>query len=93
MGAQKFRKKPIEIEAIPVREALNYAANHWLKLPPWLRDAYDQGRVLFLNKEIRIKTLEGTMTASVDDMLIQGVQGELYPCKPDIFEATYEAVT
>lgn len=39
-----------------------------------------------------IKTLEGTMRADVGDWIIQGVKGELYPCKPDIFAATYEPV-
>ena len=41
---------------------------------------------------LRIVTLEGTMVASKGDWVIRGVQGEFYPCKPDIFEATYEAV-
>lgn len=41
---------------------------------------------------ITIKTLEGVMNASVGDFIIKGVQGEFYPCKPDIFEATYEEV-
>lgn len=39
---------------------------------------------------ISVKTLEGVMTASVGDWIIRGVQGEFYPCKPDIFDATYE---
>ena len=41
---------------------------------------------------IVIETLEGDMTASIGDYIIKGVQGEFYPCKPDIFEATYEIV-
>jgi hypothetical protein len=40
----------------------------------------------------RIKTLEGTMMVSVGDWIIKGIKGELYPCKPDIFDATYEPV-
>ena len=43
--------------------------------------------------EVQIKTLEGTMTANPGDWIITGVKGEKYPCKPDIFTATYEAVT
>lgn len=43
--------------------------------------------------ELMIRTLEGDMRAAVGDYVIRGVQGEFYPCKPDIFEATYEAVT
>jgi hypothetical protein len=42
--------------------------------------------------QIRIRTLEGPITASKGDWIIKGVQGEFYPCKPDIFEATYGAV-
>ncbi len=44
------------------------------------------------DKEIDIETLEGTMHADVGDYIITGVKGEKYPCKPDIFEATYEKV-
>jgi hypothetical protein len=45
------------------------------------------------NKEMKIETLEGTMTANPGDWIITGVNGEQYPCKPDIFEKTYEAVS
>ena len=45
------------------------------------------------DKEIVIHTLEGDMKASIGDYIITGVNGEQYPCKPDIFEKTYEAVT
>ena len=41
-------------------------------------------------KGMKIPTLEGGMTASMGDYIIKGIQGEFYPCKPDIFEATYE---
>lgn len=44
------------------------------------------------DKEIDIETLEGVMHADVGDYIITGVKGERYPCKPDIFEATYEKV-
>lgn len=42
------------------------------------------------NGKLTVPTLEGLMTAEVGDWLIQGVKGEVYPCKPDVFEATYE---
>lgn len=88
----KFRKKPVEIEAVRAADAHTSAATAWHELPGWLRDACDRGEVLFLNgpPRIEIVTLEGTMTAQPGDWIIRGVQGELYPCKPDIFEATYE---
>jgi hypothetical protein len=41
---------------------------------------------------MKIRTLEGEMTGSKDDWIIKGVKGEFYPCKPDIFEATYELI-
>lgn len=49
-------------------------------------------QVGFIKGYVEIITLEGRMTASVGDYIIKGVQGELYPCKPDIFLATYEEV-
>lgn len=44
------------------------------------------------DREVIIRTLEGNMKANIGDYIITGVKGELYPCKPDIFEATYEKV-
>lgn len=88
----KFRKKPVEIEA---RHFAN--PNHAPKIIEWVN--FESGNhVAFLairgrgNPGINIETLEGTMTANVGDYIIRGVQGEFYPCKPDIFEATYDPV-
>lgn len=91
---ERFRKRPVEVEAIRASDALNYAEWHWARLPLWLRDAYDIGNVLFLHhpNRVEIVTLEGTMTAQADDWIIRGVKGELYPIKDDIFRETYEAV-
>lgn len=50
------------------------------------------GKAKHDHTDIYIDTLEGTMCASVGDFIIKGVQGEFYPCKPDIFEKTYEKV-
>lgn len=88
----KYRKKPVVIEALHVSRALYFASREWRSLPKWLEDAYDRGEVLFMNDHIAVKTLEGTMRADSVDMLICGVKGELYPCKPDVFAATYEYV-
>lgn len=71
--------------------------------PDWLHDAIANSETdasaVFLNfnlnpddPQLTIVTLEGNHTASPGDWIIRGVQGELYPCKPDIFAATYEAV-
>ena len=88
----KYRKKPVVIEAEPVSVLLVLASQAWSHLPDWARREYDKGNLVFGDKEILIKTLEGTMTASYGDMVICGVKGELYPCKMEIFEATYEKV-
>jgi len=62
-------------------------------LPSVVIEAYEAGNILFANhpQRIEIKTLEGWMIGNIDDWIIRGVKGELYPCKPDIFEATYDA--
>lgn len=88
----KFRKKPVIIEAVRL-------------LPDTLREVYDFLGITGMGDFSRcgsgidpadglfkIATLEGVMVASVGDWIIRGVNGEFYPCKPDIFEATYESV-
>lgn len=92
----KFRKKPVEIEAF-----LWTADETQEEDPVWIVEAIRDERVTFLNSgspavKMCIRTLEdlpGTRHfASRGDWIIKGVQGELYPCKPDIFEQTYERV-
>lgn len=83
----KYRKKPVVIEAVQWDGNL-------ATVEPLLCKA-DRECVVeqdFVGDELKIETLEGTMTASLYDFIILGVKGELYPCKPDIFEATYEPV-
>lgn len=85
----KYRKKPIIIEAVQ----LSTFDNDYTKvIPRWLMEALTSGVIFYRNDETFIKTLEGEHVASRDDYIIRGIKGELYPCKPDIFEATYEAV-
>jgi hypothetical protein len=81
--SDKYRKKPVVIDAVQwngnnVDEVMSFIKN-----------------VAAYNVEfgtLDISTLEGTMTASMGDWVIKGVKGEFYPCKPDIFENTYEKV-
>ena len=75
------------INAWPAKEISFFAANDWSKMP---KEIIDVGWVFLTNGEINIPTLAGTMKANKDDMIIQGVNGEFYPCKQDIFEKTYE---
>lgn len=78
----KFVKKPVTIEARQFLPPGGVAIKEW---------AAEHGqRVLVRNGVLDIPTLEGTMTAQPGDWIIRGVQGEFYPCKPDIFTATYD---
>jgi hypothetical protein len=87
----KFGKKPVVIEAWPARTLVKAATLDWDALPKQVIDAYEKGGWVFSTSGIHISTLEGTMFADLDDMVIKGVNGEFYPCKPDIFEKTYES--
>lgn len=81
----QFHKKPVTIEA------WHYVQDNPEGLPIWLKQAFDEETVVHGDYgTLLIETLEGVMTVSPDDWIIQGVQGELYPCKPDIFVDTYE---
>lgn len=80
----KFRKKPVVIDAI------QFTGKNLAEILGFTR----AGEISedFLSDEIEIPTLEGVMKARPGDWIIRGIKGELYPCKPDIFAATYEAV-
>jgi len=82
----KYRKKPIEIEA---QQLLDDLRNH-IALVQWIKGNGGEAYVSPLGSHITIVTLEGDMRADLGDWIIRGVKGEFYPCKPDIFEATYE---
>jgi hypothetical protein len=89
----RYRKKPVEIEAVQFSARITDCQ----VFPDWLTEARANGTVEYrLEKNgpgyLLIKTLEGEMRANQDDWIIRGINGELYPCKPDIFAATYEQV-
>ena len=86
----KYRKKPVEIEAFQFKSYLDYSNG---TVPVWCCDAVASGVIIDNGDHLVIKTLEGDHRADIGDYIIQGVKGELYPCKPDIFEMTYEEVT
>lgn len=98
----KFRKLPVVIDAVQITAA-DFNGQTWdgspfaEVAPEWLVDAVKGGLVaVHPGSEdyawFAIKTLEGTMIAGPGDWIIQGIKGEIYPCKPDIFAATYELV-
>lgn len=79
---QKFRKKPVEVEAIQLR----ISNVDWIAV--WCGGIEVEDVVA-----VDVPTLEGIMRASDGDWVIKGIKGEFYPCKPDIFEASYEKVS
>ena len=98
----KFRKKPVVIEAFQMTKEARWDNSDW---PNWLNQAWQKDRkdegALFIwaddvddgsNDSLGVHTLEGDLVVSWGDWIIQGVKGELYPCKPDIFDATYDEV-
>lgn len=94
----RYRKKPVVIEAFQMTEERRRDNSEW---PAWMHEAWNKQRyepgVLCPSEypdsdgmdKLAIWTLEGSMVVDWDDWIIRSVQGELYPCKPDIFEATY----
>lgn len=92
----QYRKKPVVIEAFQMTEKRRRDNSEW---PEWLNEAWqkhptDVGCFYSMPESISlyIHTLEGDLAVTSDDWIIRGVQNELYPCKPDIFESTYEKV-
>lgn len=86
----KYRKKPVIIEAIQFEDNSDRIIEiHEFMGGGTIRVNYEDKN----NPYLKIETLEGIMKASVGDYIIKGVNGEFYPCKPDIFEKTYERVT
>lgn len=92
----QYRKKPVVIEAFRLGHD---------PIPDWFMDGVSNDKcIIKTNREefipfefdntvfAEIQTLEGTMKANNGDFIIKGIKGELYPCKPDVFEMTYEKV-
>lgn len=80
----KYRKKPVVVEA------MKWTGNNLAELRKM--PGFNAVHTCF-EGDLVIHTLEGDHHASIGDMIIRGVHGEFYPCKPDIFDKTYEAVT
>lgn len=80
--ADRYRKKPVEVEAV-IWDGTNDLE---------MLDFMGELTIEIDTAKLRIETLEGAMMADTGDYIIKGVNGEFYPCKPDIFEKTYEKV-
>jgi hypothetical protein len=88
----KVRKKPV-VEAILCRTWLEaIQSSVWEGIPAWASSPATLRIVLESKEGILLPTPEGDMLARPEDYVICGIKGELYPCRPDIFEATYEVV-
>jgi hypothetical protein len=92
----KYRKKPVVIEAFQMTKERRWDNSEW---PNWLNMAWqreigEEGAMWCVDggEELFCGTLEGQHAITFGDFIIQGVKGEIYPCKPDIFESTYERV-
>lgn len=86
----RWRKKPVVIQAVRYDGSNDRLILDWINYfggKAASRDDGDPGK----GWHLEIRTLEGVMRADIGDWIIKGIQGEFYPCKPDIFEATYEA--
>jgi hypothetical protein len=85
----KFQKKPVVVDAFQLNKSSPDVPSAF---PAWLAAAGVAGLIEFDGKGrgVKIRTIGGTMLAEWGDWIIQGIKGELYPCKPDIFEATYK---
>lgn len=79
----KYRKKPIVIEAFKFRID---------NCPDWFMDKVSTNEIITTENECNIHTLEGRMFCNKGDYVIKGIKGEVYPCKSEIFEASYEEV-
>lgn len=90
---KQYRKKPVVIEAWRVNDDVDT----WDAIAVWCGGVAFPSRVApsgtVYGAALEITTLEGVMSADVGDWVIRGVQGEFYPCKPSIFDATYEPAT
>lgn len=86
MTTQRYRKLPVEIEAMEWDGTFVNAQY----IVEWILVAGEDAWYFHLDNQIRISTLEGVMSASPGDFIIKGVAGEFYACKPDIFFKTYE---
>ena len=93
----KYRKKPVVIEAFQMTKEHRWDNSEW---PNWLNQAWNREPSdvnsfyygLIKKENLFIHTLEGTHKVTFGDYIIQGIKGELYLCKPDIFEESYEAL-
>lgn len=89
---QKFRNKPVEIEAIQYTGKNDFEISKWSNNLVYPSPVLEPSEGNLSGSYLQVKTLEGVITATPGDWIIKGIKGEFYPCKPDIFEQTYDKV-
>lgn len=91
----KYRKKPVVVDAFHYVDSESLGPAR--PVPSWLVEAIYDKKIVITSSDtgtaVKVSTEEGDMTVSPGDYIIKGTQGELYPCKPDIFEEIYERIT
>jgi hypothetical protein len=92
MQVKQYRKKPVVVQAMLFSTNNEVGSPTMDAIVNWANQGQDKPNAWHNGTDIFINTLEGEMRATVGDYIIRGVKGEFYPCKPDIFEATYEEV-
>jgi hypothetical protein len=89
----RYRKKPAVVEAFQMTETHRWDNRDW---PNWLHEAWNKDYTetgafwCAPDGQLIVNTLNGMVTVAFDEWIVRGVEGELYPCKPEIFEQTYE---
>ena len=96
-GVRKYKKKPVVIEAIQLKEDNIFKCMEFIGKKPEFksdmdRNKFDEYEDIVRKDGLSIKTLEGVMKAQIGDYIIKGVEGEFYPCKEEIFKKTYKEV-
>ena len=86
MSINKYKKKPVIVEAV------QWTGDNEFEIAKFMEDLPEATFIYDNRPYILIPTLEGEMRCDLKDYIIKGVQGEFYPCKPDIFGQTYELV-
>lgn len=85
----KYVKKPIPVDVWKITS--EYSEYYHGNIPDWVQEAFKDNTIyLSISGKLVVSTLEGSICGNIGDYLIKGVQGELYPCRKDIFEETYE---
>lgn len=88
MSIKKYRKKPVVIEAVQFKDDIKSLIELSTLMNGYVKVDYTDPN----HPVVKISTLEGTLNAQVGDYIVRGINGEFYPVKPDIFEATYEPI-